>query len=94
MDAPTFIAQIDRLIEPDVTTFAPTPNLRVRHLIKDGRHYYLLFNEGGAALETQLHLSAAPAGGLLFDPYTGEQRAFEASTPLQLGRYQLCLLMD
>jgi hypothetical protein len=92
MDAQSFIARIDQLVLPDVTATPPVPNLRVRHVVKDGRLYYLLFNEGGAALETHLHLSSGPAGGLLFDPYTGEQRAFDGEGWLQLGRYQLVVL--
>jgi hypothetical protein len=92
MDEQAFIGRIDDLVKPDVVALPSTPNLRVRHVVKDGRDYYLLFNEGGAPLETKLRLATGRVGGVLFDPYSGEQRPFEEGGRLKLGRYQLMVL--
>jgi hypothetical protein len=57
-------------------------------VVKDGQHYYLLFNEQRVALETRLRLSCCERG-VIFDPYTGDRREFDSSTPLQLGGHEL-----
>jgi hypothetical protein len=36
----------------DVRLVPPSPDIRVRHVTKAGRHYYMLFNEGGQHIET------------------------------------------
>lgn len=58
LDAVRLIKRIDSLIPPDVTVLPQTPGLRVRHVIKSGRHCYLLFNEGESDIEVNLQLLA------------------------------------
>lgn len=77
MDAASFVAQIDKLIAPDVRMSPDSPNLRVRHIRKGDADYYLLFNEAVGDLECRLTLSAQ-GRRLLLDPMTG--RGVTAST--------------
>jgi hypothetical protein len=82
------VRRIDQIVSPDVEAVPRTPSLRVRHVVRDRQHYYLLFNEERLPLETRLHLSCCEHG-VIFDPYTGDQREFDSNTPLQLGGYEL-----
>ncbi|MCI0645414.1 MAG: hypothetical protein L0332_31770 [Chloroflexi bacterium] len=91
LDEPAFVRQIDQLVPPDVTATPAAPNLRARHVVKHGRRYYLLFNEGQVPLETRLSLAHC-RHGLLFDPYTGRQAPFAAATPLRLAGHQLVVI--
>mgnify|MGYP000682455230 FL=1 len=52
------LAAIDRLVPPDLTATPPAPDLRYRHVVKEGVHYYILVNEGLAPLYTTLTVSA------------------------------------
>jgi hypothetical protein len=82
------VRRIDLVVSPDVKAMPHTSGLRVRHMVKDGQHYYLLFNEERHALETQLRLSCCEHG-VIFDPYTGDQREFDSNTPLMLSGHEL-----
>ena len=82
------VRRIDLVVSPDVKAMPHTSGLRVRHMVKDGQHYYLLFNEERLPLETQLRLSCCEHG-VIFDPYTGDQREFDSNTPLMLGGHEL-----
>jgi hypothetical protein len=86
-----FVAQIDKLVAPDVQAAPKAPNLRVRHVRKAGRDFYLLFNEAAGALECRLSLSAQGAW-LLLDPVSGAGRALAHDAPIQLAGHALCVL--
>jgi hypothetical protein len=85
------VAQIDKLVAPDVQAAPKAPNLRVRHVRKAGRDFYLLFNEAAGALECRLSLSAQGAW-LLLDPVSGAGRALAHDAPIQLAGHALCVL--
>ncbi len=90
--ATELVARLDALVSPDVTVDPPTPSLRVRHIQKDRRDVWMLFNEERAPLATNFHL--AGAGGLSrVDPATGEQAAFVNGGALSLAGYELTLLV-
>jgi len=50
------IAAIDRLVPADVTMRPATTAIRYRHVVKDGRHFYLLFNEEAEAVSATVAL--------------------------------------
>ena len=90
--ASELVARLDPLVPPDVSVASPTPALRVRHIRKDGRDVWMLFNEERAPLTTNLHLTSA--GDLLrVDPATLEERAFVNGGALSLAGYELTLLV-
>jgi len=86
------VACLDSLVPPDVSVASPSPSLRVRHIRKDGRDVWMLFNEGKEPLTTNLHL--AGAGALLrVDPATLEQTEFVNGAEMDFAGYELTLLV-
>lgn len=59
-DAKNFIERIDRFVQPDLDVQPPQPALRYRHVIKDGWHFYLLFNERSKPITFALSASCGP----------------------------------
>jgi hypothetical protein len=82
---------VDQIAPPDVRVSPPAVGLRVRHVVKGGMHYYLLFNEAGGSLEVKLDLSATGEGALL-DPLTGARRPWNSGRRLRLDRHQCRVL--
>lgn len=83
---------INRLTQPDVRVRPEAPGLRVRHVVKHGSDYYILFNEGEEDLNVQLQLSV-DGRRFLLDPKTGERQASERDAPVQLARHALKVFM-
>jgi hypothetical protein len=69
------LAALAAQLPRDVTLEAPTPGLRVRHVVKGGAHYYLFFNEDATPIDVGVALSAAGAAAWI-DP------ADAAATPV------------
>jgi len=63
------IKAIDRLVPPDLTATPPAPDLRYRHVVKEGVHFYILTNEGVTPLQTTLTISVQ-GQKTWFDPFT------------------------
>lgn len=82
---------IDRLVDADVSVEAAAPSLRVRHLHKGGRDWWMLFNEESPSLTTSLHLHAE-GPFLHLDPWTGHGRPWKNGAQITLNPYQLTLL--
>ncbi|MBP7051775.1 MAG: hypothetical protein KBE65_12240 [Phycisphaerae bacterium] len=91
MDAATLVAQVDKLISPDVQVLPASPNLRVRHMRKTGTDYYLFFNEASADLECRLTLSAK-GRWVVLDPMTGRGEALSSDDPVRLAGHAMWVL--
>lgn len=89
--ADDLIERIDALTWPDVIVDPPSPALRVRHLIKDGHHIYLLFNEERRPLTVCVTLSA-DGRPLRFDAATGETEPVDLEN-LSLEGYELAVIV-
>jgi hypothetical protein len=77
------IAQIDRLAPPDIRVAQDVPGLRVRHVIKEGCHCFMLFNETIAPAEMTVELPVeGPA--TLYDPWTGKSSGMTPDRRLAL----------
>ena len=63
------LAAIDALVKPDLTLTPASTNLRYRHVVKGGRHFYLLFNEEESPVTAQVDLSVRGRREWL-DPFT------------------------
>ena len=87
-----FIAQIDRLVPPDVQVAPAAPDLRVRHVRKNGVDYYLLFNEGAGAIEVRLDL-LAKGERIVLDPRSGSQKVTAGDSPIRLAGYTMQVLV-
>jgi hypothetical protein len=67
------------------------PDLRVRHIVKDIVHYYIVFNEGQEHITFRLTTSAEGQRFLL-DPQTGRQNAVVSDALLQMRPHELKVL--
>lgn len=87
-DAARLKGAVGRLAVTDVTCDPPVPDLRIRHVIKDDRHWYLLFNEGERPLSTRLDCSI---GGekILIDPLDASYRRWQDTEELHLKPFQM-----
>lgn len=86
------LSSIDRLVQADVKVSPASRDLRVRHVVKDGRDYYIVFNEGESRLEVTLETSAEGKRALL-DGETGEGEELKNGAPLLLQAHELRVLM-
>ena len=91
-DAVHLIARLDALRAADVLAAPATPDLRIRHMIKEDKHFYLLFNEAGRPLKTTI-TTAAKGAAAWIDTASGESTPITGPIRLDLARYQLSLLM-
>ncbi len=92
MDADALMVMIDKLISPDVRVVPQSPNLRVRHVRKGDKNYYLLFNEGAGDLECRLTLSAK-GRRVLLDPVGGQSERLANDSPLHLAGHKMHVLV-
>ena len=79
---------IDCLIPVDVSVIPAMWNLRVRHVIKDGTHYYIVFNEGQKDLAFKLR-TLAEGRRFSIDPETGHQIETDPHGLLQMRPHEL-----
>ncbi len=62
-------AAIDSLVTPDLTLTPASASIRYRHVVKGGRHFYLLFNEEESPVTAKIDLSVRGSRQWL-DPFT------------------------
>jgi hypothetical protein len=65
------MASINELIKPDIILDPVTENIRCRHVIKGGDHFYILFNEEESEVTAKIRLSV-PGKYMWLNPYTTE----------------------
>ncbi len=86
------VRKIDRWVPIDVRIWPAEPDLRVRHVIKDGMDCYLLFNEGDKDFSVHLDLSAK-GGRFLLDLKTAKARRLDDDQALPFERHEMKVLM-
>ena len=91
MPDPEFISAIDKRIAPDVQPTPGTLDVRVRHVLKGGTHYYLLFNEGQEALDVRVSLSAKGSRALL-DAFTGNRTDLSTDQSIHIPKHAMQIL--
>ena len=87
----SLVAAIDRFVLPDLVAEPPAPDLRYRHVIKEGVHWYILSNEGVEPLSTTLTVSVRGQMTWL-DPLTMTETAAAVPLALTLEPYTLRIL--
>jgi hypothetical protein len=82
------IARLDALAPVDIRVAEATPGLRVRHVLKEGVHYFFLFAEENRPMEITVIL---PATGvtLCYDPWRNDAAPFPADGRMLLGGHEL-----
>ncbi|MBN1641747.1 MAG: hypothetical protein JXA09_10970 [Anaerolineae bacterium] len=89
--ADQLVRAIDALCPVDLTIAPPSADLRYRHVVVDGVHYYLLCNEGAETIRGEVRL-AAPGDVSQIDPWTGTQTAIYGAPSAVLPPYTTTLL--
>ena len=93
IDETAFIKKIDRLVKPDIQANPEAKDLRVRHVVKNGVDYYILFNEGQEDIQFIPELNDKNSGVLL-DPYYNDVtfRWFSGKA-ITLAKHEIKILM-
>ncbi|HOU12390.1 MAG TPA: glycosyl hydrolase [Anaerolineae bacterium] len=86
-----FLTTIDHLIPPDLAATPPAPDLRYRHVVKEGAHYYILVNEGLTPLSTTLTISVNGRATWI-DPLAMTETTASEPLDLTLEPYTLRIL--
>ncbi|MEJ2705674.1 MAG: glycosyl hydrolase, partial [Sedimentisphaerales bacterium] len=81
-------AKIDSLVPVDVSILPAMPDVRVRHVVKDGTHYYIVFNEGQKDLAFKLR-TLTEGRRFSLDPETGRQTKIDPHGLLQMQPHEL-----
>jgi hypothetical protein len=82
---------VERLVTPDVRLAPAHADVRFRHVLRDGTHYYLFFNEGGGGIRTGLQVAAEGRRRWL-DPWRGTTLANADGGKLELGPHETRVL--
>jgi hypothetical protein len=85
------LSGIDGLVTRDVRVRPASRALRVRHVVKGGIDYYILFNEGQEAIEFVLD-TARSGRRVLLRPDGAEQRAVGRTERLSMEPHELAVL--
>jgi hypothetical protein len=83
-DPAGLIAYLDRMAPPEVQLDSPCPDLRVRHVQKNGMDLFILFNELTTPSEIFLSLSI-PGPAWIMDPVTARLDLWDRKSPLRLA---------
>ncbi len=85
------LAKINKAVPAEVEVSPATPDVRLRHVIKDRINYYILFNEGQQHLELKLKTSVEGQRFLL-DPETGGQSDIAPDAAIKMQPHELKVL--
>ena len=85
------LAAVARTVPADLQVSPPQPDLRYRHVVKDGTDYYLLFNEGSQTISFRW-LVAVQGTTALLDPSRQQQTPVTSAEPLTLPPHELRVL--
>ena len=86
------IMALRKQLKPDLKLTPHTENIRYRHVIKEGVHYYILFNEEETPVKTEIKIPVIGAQYWL-DEFTGEANAFEVNNSVDFEPHELKILM-
>ena len=89
--AEELLASMDRFCAPDARLAPSNAHVRVRHVIRAGQHFYMLFNESGRAVTASLTVAAVGSRSWI-DTVTGRAIEIAGDVELKLDGYQLALL--
>ncbi len=85
------LEKIKKAVPAEVELLPATPDVRLRHVVKEGADYYILFNEDQAHIEVTLKTSVKGQRFLL-DPESGRQSDIGADTAIKMQPHELKVL--
>lgn len=83
--------EIDRLVTPSITPDPASENIRYRHVIKEGDHYFIIFNEKEETVNARLTFSVKGVEQWL-DSKTGSPVCHPAGSEILFRPHELKLL--
>jgi hypothetical protein len=86
------IAEIDKLVAVDLSLEPSTTNIRYRHIIKDGTHYYILFNEEDSPVNATINISVKGEQRWL-DEFSAKVSKADKGKPVSFQPHELKILM-
>jgi hypothetical protein len=69
--ADNLVAEVCKIISPDLSLTTSSENIRYRHVIKGSDHYYIIFNEEESEVTSKLNIPV-PGNRQFLNPYTAE----------------------
>ncbi len=85
------IRTVNKQSDPDILLLPSAENIRVRHVIKENDHYYMLFNE--EVNETTIRFTVPVRGRAEWlDPKTGQAAKTTPESPVTFGPHEFKLL--
>jgi hypothetical protein len=85
------LSAVNELSDSDILLSPYSENLRVRHVIKENNHYYMLFNEEASEIKTRLTFSVEGRLEWL-DPQTGQAASASSGDPVSFRPHEFKLL--
>ncbi len=85
------LAAVNDFTAPDLTLSPASEDIRYRHVVKEGAHYYILFNEGAENVTANMKFSVSGPFQWL-DPSTGQASAWPENTSVTFAPYELKVL--
>lgn len=91
-DEASLLTALSRITSPDIVLDPASEDIRVRHVIKEGIDYYILFNENG---NTVTATPGLPVKGpfLIIDPYTLKSHQLSADEIITFQPHEIKILM-
>jgi hypothetical protein len=87
----SLLGKINKIVPAEVVVSPATPDLRLRHIVKEGMDYYILFNEGQEHIELKLKTSVE-GHRFLLDPETGGQSDIDPDAAIKMQPHELKVL--
>ncbi len=86
------LTALEKLVEPDLGLNPRSENIRYRHVIKEGIHYYMLFNEEATSVTTKVQV---PLKGRQYwlDATTATAKKVAKDEPVEFQPHELKILM-
>jgi hypothetical protein len=86
------LSAFEKLVEADLMLNPSSENIRYRHVIKHGVHYYILFNEAETAVRTKVKI---PVKGDQYwlDEFRGDALIFQKDKLVDFEPHELKILM-
>ncbi|MFA5534683.1 MAG: glycosyl hydrolase [Mariniphaga sp.] len=82
---------VNKLSDPDILLAPSSENMRVRHVIKENDHYYMLFNEEASEIRMSFNFQAKGRIEWL-DPHTGQGSPHSPGDTVPFRPYEFKLL--
>lgn len=86
------ILKLDELVPTDIKISPPSKALRIRHVIKENSHYYILFNEEKTSLNVTVN-GVVEGKRSLFNPYSGTTTPFGDEESLYLSGHEAIVML-